>query len=65
MFVRGGLTGPGSPLFYAGNGGYYQSSTAVDSYYTYNLYFDLGGINLSGRYGRHVGLSVRCVALGG
>ena len=65
MFVRGGYVGPGDYLDYAGYGGYYWSSVGRSSSYAYDLGFVSGGVYPSRYNVRYVGLSVRCVALGG
>ena len=65
MFVRGGFVRPGGYLGSAGYYGYYWSSVGRSSSYAYYLYFYSGGVNPSYGYTRYVGLSLRCVALGG
>ena len=65
MFVRGGFVNPGYYLDFAGGGGYYWSSVGRSSSYAYTLYFLSGRVRPSYDYGRYLGISVRCVALGG
>ena len=65
MFVRGGSVNPGLGLYSAGGLGFYWSSVGGSSYYVYGLSFDLGYVGPSDSIFRYLGLSVRCVALGG
>ena len=65
MFVRGGNVYPGNDLGYAGDYGNYWSSVGRNSSGAYVLYFVSGYVNPSNGYGRYLGFSVRCVALGG
>ena len=65
VFVRGGRVYPGSYLYYAGSYGYYWSSVGRSSSYAYHLVVGSGGVYPSRTNPRYVGLSVRCVALGG
>ena len=65
MFVRGGSVYPGNFLYSAGGDGYYWSSVGRSSSAAYSLNFDSGGLGPSNYTNRYVGLSLRCVALGG
>ena len=65
MFVRGGGVNPGSRLTNAGGYGSYWSSVGRSSSTAYYLYFNSGYVTPSSSYGRYLGQSVRCVALGG
>ena len=61
-FIPAGYVNSGS-LNYAGNSGYYWSSTAYSSTDAYNLYFYLSYVNPSSNYySRYLGRSVRCLA---
>ncbi len=60
-FVYGGYVGFGSSLSYAGGQGFYGSSTASSSGFTYSLNFDTD-VNPSSSGDRYYGRSVRCVA---
>ena len=60
-FIPAGYIFSGS-LNYAGNNGYYWSSTADSSSYACNLYFYSAVVIPSGYYTRDFGLSVRCLA---
>ncbi len=60
-FSRSGYV-DGSTLYYSSTGGVYWSGTVNSSGYGYYLYFNSGGLNPAGRYGRYFGRSVRCVA---
>ena len=65
MFVRGGNVGPGDTLYGAGYDGDYWSSVGYNSSNAYSLLFDPNTVSPSNRRLRHIGFSVRCVALGG
>ena len=65
MFVRGGYVNSGNFLGYAGDYGYYWSSVGRSSSGAYYLTFDSGIVYPSDVNGRDLGISVRCVALGG
>ena len=61
-FVRSGFVYSGS-LWYAGDYGFYWSSTATSSSnYACNLSFYSGGVYPSNNYNRYYGFSVRCLA---
>ena len=64
MFVRGGNVGPGDALYGAGNDGDYWSSVSYNSSLAYSLLFDPNAVSPSNRRLRHIGFSLRCVALG-
>ena len=67
MFVRGGNVNPGTSLNSAGYYGFYWSSVGsnIGSDIAYGLGFGSDNVNPSRNYSRDLGLSVRCVALGG